>query len=80
MQYFTRGSVSTLLRAHGFEPVEMATQPKAFSVEYYLSRIGGYSGPLGARARARRPAVGVADRMWAPDFRDRMLVIARHES
>ena len=77
VQYFTRGSISTLLRAHGFEPVEVATQPKAFSVEYYLSRIGGYSEVAGRALVRGASAVGVADRMWAPDFRDRMLVIAR---
>ena len=55
----------------------MATQPKAFSVEYYLSRIGGYSAVAGRALVRGASAVGVADRMWAPDFRDRMLVIAR---
>jgi len=46
-------------------------------VRYYLERTGGYS-PTAARAlvRAARLA-GVADRMWAPDFHDRMQVIAR---
>jgi hypothetical protein len=39
--------------------------------------VGGYS-PRVARGlvRAARRA-GLADRMWAPDFRDRMAVIAR---
>ena len=46
-------------------------------MRYYLERTGGYS-PTAARAlvRAARLA-GVADRMWAPDFHDRMQVIAR---
>jgi SAM-dependent methyltransferase len=77
VQYFTRGSIGTLLERHGFDVLEVATAPKAFSVEYYLSRIEGYSKPAGrALVRAAR-AAGVAERMWAPDFRDRMFVIAR---
>jgi SAM-dependent methyltransferase len=77
VQYFTRGSIATLLERHGFTVLETATAPKAFSVEYYLSRIEGYSRPAGrALVRGARTA-NVAQRMWAPDFRDRMLVIAR---
>lgn len=74
---FTRGSLRTLLGRTGFEVVEATTAPKAFTVRYYLDRLRGYS-PGAARALvagARR--VGVADRMWAPDFRDRMGVVAR---
>jgi hypothetical protein len=57
--------------------VEQDTQPKAFTVRYYLSRIEGYS-PAAGRALVRvAERVGVADRLWAPDFRDRMLTIAR---
>jgi hypothetical protein len=76
VQYFTRGSIATLLAAHGFTPVEVATQPKVFSVEYYLARLRGYS-PVAGRVLVRGAgAVRVGGRMWAPDFRDRMLVIA----
>jgi SAM-dependent methyltransferase len=91
VQYFTRGSLATLLRRHGWEVLDVATAPKVFTVRYYLERTGGYS-PAAARAlvraaralvRAARAlvraarAAGVADRMWAPDFRDRMQIIAR---
>jgi SAM-dependent methyltransferase len=77
VQYFTRGSLATLLRSHGWQVLEVATAPKAFTVRYYLERTGGYS-PAAARALVRAArAAGVADRMWAPDFRDRMQVIAR---
>lgn len=77
VQYFTRDGVARLLERKGFRVVEVNTQPKAFTVRYYLERIGGYSGPLsrGLVATARR--AGLAERMWAPDFGDRMLVIAR---
>jgi SAM-dependent methyltransferase len=77
VQYFTRHSIATLLERHGFTVLETATAPKAFSVEYYLSRIEGYSKPAGRALVRGARAVGVADRMWAPDFRDRMVVIAR---
>jgi SAM-dependent methyltransferase len=80
VQFFTRGSIRTLLERHGWTVLEIATAPKAFSVRYYLERIGGYS-PLAARLLVRgASAVGLADRMWAPDFRDRMAVIARAPS
>jgi SAM-dependent methyltransferase len=77
VQFFTHASIRTLLERHGWEVLEIATAPKAFSVRYYLERVGGYS-PLVARLLVRGArAVRVADRMWAPDFRDRMAVIAR---
>ena len=77
VQYFTRASMRVLLARHGWEVLEVATAPKAFTVRYYLERLGGYSPPL-ARTLVRWAQVaGVAQRMWAPDFRDRMQVIAR---
>jgi len=77
VQYFTRGSIRRLLEGCGYEQLHVGTAPKAFTVGYYLERISGYS-PRLARAVVRAAAaVGVAERLWAPDFRDRMLVIAR---
>lgn len=77
VHYFTRRSIATLLERSGFLQVCAETAPKAFSVRYYLGRIGGYS-PRAARALVgAAEAAGAADRLWAPDFRDRMAVIAR---
>ena len=77
VQYFTRESIAALLARHGWTVLETATAPKAFTVRYYLERIGGYS-PALARALVRgAQAAGVAERIWAPDFRDRMAVVAR---
>jgi SAM-dependent methyltransferase len=77
VQFFTRGSMRTLLERSGWTVLEIRTAPKAFSVEYYLERVGGYS-PAVARGLVRvARRARVADRMWAPDFRDRMAVIAR---
>ncbi len=80
VQNFTRDSMATLLRRRGYEPLAVATAPKAFSVRYYLDRIGGYSRPVARALVGAAGAVGFADRMWAPDFRDRMAVIARAPS
>ncbi|MFZ0043149.1 MAG: class I SAM-dependent methyltransferase [Solirubrobacteraceae bacterium] len=77
VQYFTRNSMVILLQSHGFQVLEVSTAPKAFTVRYYLNRISGYSGGLGRALVAAATSAGVADRMWTPDFRDRMAVIAR---
>ncbi len=80
VQFFTRASLRTLLEARGWTVLEIDTSPKAFSVRYYLERVGGYS-PLAARLLVRgATAARLADRMWAPDFRDRMAFIARAPS
>jgi SAM-dependent methyltransferase len=77
VQYFTRTSISTLLRTHGWDVLEIDTTPKAFSVRYYLERLEGYSPAVSRAAVGAATRLGAADRMWAPDFRDRMQVIAR---
>jgi SAM-dependent methyltransferase len=77
VQYFTRHSLSVLLDRHGWEVLELTTAPKAFSVGYYLGRVGGYSPSLARRLTAAASRTGLAERMWAPDFRDRMAVLAR---
>jgi SAM-dependent methyltransferase len=77
VHYFTRSSLFTLLRRRGWEPLWVGTAPKAFTVGYYLERVGGYSPPLASVLTGAAAAAGVEDRMWAPDFRDRMAVIAR---
>lgn len=77
VQYFTRRSLTVLLERHGFEVLRVGTAPKAFSVGYYLGRVTGYSPRLARGLGRLASAAGIADRMWAPDFRDRMAVIAR---
>jgi hypothetical protein len=77
VHYFTRPSLTRLLRSRGFEVLEVATAPKAFSVAYYLGRLGGYSPPLARALVGAARRAGVADRLWGPDFRDRMAVLAR---
>jgi SAM-dependent methyltransferase len=77
VHYFTRASVSALLVRHGYRVVSISTQPKTFTAGYYLGRLGGYNDALGRAVVGGAGAVGVRDRLWTPDFRDRMLVIAR---
>jgi SAM-dependent methyltransferase len=77
VHYFTRASVSALLVRHGYRVVSISTQPKTFTAGYYLGRLGGYSEGLGRAVVGAAGTVGVRDRLWTPDFRDRMLVVAR---
>lgn len=77
VHYFTRRSIGTLLARRGFEPLAFETSPKAFTVRYYLDRIAGYSPALAGGLVAGATKAGLAERIWAPDFGDRMLVVAR---
>jgi SAM-dependent methyltransferase len=79
VHYFTRASLSALLVRHGYRVVSISTQPKTFTAGYYLGRLGGYSDGLGRAVVGAAGAVGVRDRLWTPDFRDRMLVVARRD-
>jgi SAM-dependent methyltransferase len=76
VQYFTRGSIATLLERNRWELRELHTAPKAFTVRYYLSRIGGYSKAVSRALVGLAELAGLADRLWTPDFRDRMAVVA----
>ena len=79
VQYFTRESMRRLLGRAGWAPLAITTAPKTFSAGYYLSRVRGYSPGLADIAGRGLASAGWADRMVTPDFRDRMLVIARPE-
>jgi SAM-dependent methyltransferase len=78
IHYFTRQSAATMLRRHGYEPLFVATDPKSFTVRYYLDKGGGYLPAVSKALIAIAERLGVADRMWTPDFRDRMVMIARY--
>jgi SAM-dependent methyltransferase len=77
VHYFTPSSLTRMLARHGFEVVHMSTDPKAFTVRYYLEKGGGYFPRLSRMLVRATEAIGIANRTWAPDFRDRMTVIAR---
>jgi SAM-dependent methyltransferase len=78
IHYFTRASAATMLRRHGYEPLYVATDPKSFTVRYYLDKGGGYLPAVSKAMIAAAERLGVAERMWTPDFRDRMVMIARY--
>lgn len=79
LQYFTRTSMLLLLNQQGLRPTHVGTHAKTFSARYYAERIAGYSPGLGRLGVAALERAGLADRPVAPDFRDRMEVIAvRH--
>jgi len=76
VQYFTRSSMCTLLGANGFQVVALSRHAKVFTARYYAGRLGGYSA-AGARIATRvLERFGLADRLVAPDFRDRLAVVA----
>ena len=77
VHYFTPESARRMLARHGFEVEHMSTDPKAFTVRYYLEKGGVYAPRLSRMLLRGAEAAGVADRMWALDLRDRMTVIAR---
>ncbi len=75
LQYFTRGSTDRLLRAHGFVPRWRGSHAKAFTARYYAERLGGYHPGIGRAAVTALERARVADRLVAPDFRDRLAVL-----
>ena len=77
IHYFTRRSLAALLARCGWELLDMRTAPKTFTVRYYLGRVGGYSLPLSDALVAAAARAGIADKPWAPDFRDRLAALAR---
>lgn len=77
IHFFTRDSAATMLRRHGYEPLYVATDPKDFTWEYYLNKGGGYLPGLSKRLIAMARKAGVAEKMFTPDFGDRMIMIAR---
>jgi hypothetical protein len=52
--------------------MELATAPKAFAVGYYLGRVEGYSPPVARALVSGARRLGIAERIWTPDLRDRM--------
>ena len=77
VQYFTRSSLARLLADNGYLVTTMDTHAKVFSGRYYVERLGGYSAALERLAVGVTKRVGLADRLVAPDFRDRLAVLAR---
>ena len=77
VQYFTRDSMRRLLERHELKVAAMSSHPKVFTATYYAQRLGGYSPTLARGAVRLTRATGLADRLVAPDFHDRMQVVAQ---
>lgn len=76
LQYYTRGSMRLLLVRHGLEVRHMGTHPKRFTMRYYAERAAGFVPVVGELGRRAVERTAVADRLVAPDFGDRMEVVA----
>jgi SAM-dependent methyltransferase len=79
LQYFTRASMRRLLESHGFDVVSIRSHPKVFTAGYYADRLAGYSPGAARLVRRVLAIVGQEDRLVAPDFHDRMAVIATRQ-
>lgn len=76
LQYFTVGSMRSLLERHQLDVLEVRRHPKVFSVQYYAERVSSFVPFSGWLPRwLGRHRVGA--RLIGPDFRDRMAVLAR---
>ena len=76
VQYFTRASLTRLLIDHGYEVRLTRTHAKVFSAQYYVERLAGYARVLDRAGQAVLSVARQRDRLVAPDFRDRLLVVA----
>jgi SAM-dependent methyltransferase len=77
VQYFSQTSMRRLLEDQGLEVVSIATHPKSFSARYYVDRLAAFQPVAGRLASAVLRRSGRANKLVAPDLRDRMAVIAR---
>jgi SAM-dependent methyltransferase len=76
LQYFTKASVRRLLDNEGFDVRSVTSHAKVFSARYYAERLGGYHPVLARISTALVDRSRRGDRLVAPDFRDRMAVVA----
>lgn len=76
LHYFTRSSMRMVLEHSGFRVVGVRTHAKVFTARYYAERLAGYSRATERAAQSALRATRLADRAVAPNFGDRMQVIA----
>ena len=76
LHHFTRASMGGMLERAGFRVRSMDTHPKVFTARYYAERLGGYTPLLEKIAVGAVKTIRSADKLVAPDFRDRLAVIA----
>ena len=76
VQYFTRDSMRRLLERHGLQLTHVSSHPKVFTASYYAHRLGGYSPGLARTVVRTSERLHLDQKLMAPDFHDRMEVIA----
>jgi 2-polyprenyl-3-methyl-5-hydroxy-6-metoxy-1,4-benzoquinol methylase len=76
LQYFTKASLCRLLEQEGFSVQWSGTHAKVFSAQYYAERLGGYSSLLARLGTSTLRRLKLNKRLVAPDFRDRLALIA----
>jgi 2-polyprenyl-3-methyl-5-hydroxy-6-metoxy-1,4-benzoquinol methylase len=77
LHYFTRDSLTRLLRGTGFEVLSTSTEAKTLKLGYVLDRARSFLGPLASLARGLASTFRVADRPVRIDLGDILLVEAR---
>lgn len=77
VQYFSRHSMGELLTRHGLDVQVITSHPKVFSMRYYASRLARFAPVGGGIVPAVVQRLGIGDRPFAPNFGDRMAIVAR---
>ncbi len=77
LHYFTRESLTRMVRSSGFEVLSTKTEAKTLKLGYVLDRARGFLGPLASWAQALASTFGVVDRPVRIDLGDILLVEAR---
>lgn len=77
LHYFTRESLTRMVRSSGFEVLSTSTEAKTLKLGYVLDRARSFLGPAASVARAIASTFGVVDRPVKIDLGDILLVEAR---
>jgi 2-polyprenyl-3-methyl-5-hydroxy-6-metoxy-1,4-benzoquinol methylase len=77
LHYFTRKSLTRMVRSSGFEVLSTSTEAKTLKLGYVLDRARSFLGPVASVARSLASRLGVVDRPVKIDLGDILLVEAR---
>ena len=80
LHYFTRGSLTEMVRRAGFDVLDVSTQPKTLKLDYLLERSSGMFGPLAKGAQKIARGLGVHERPVSVDLEDILQIEARAKS
>jgi len=77
LHYFTRQSLTEMVRRAGFDVLRLSTQPKTLKLGYLLTRAQGLFGPISSAARAAAGWLGLDGRPVSINTGDIILIEAR---